>query len=59
MAGIVSPQFKETLLCCFQDGCAHARVLFCNIFVLSALSTVSFLRFVIGLSNYLHDSNSD
>jgi len=39
---------KEMLFCCFQDSRAHARVLFCNIFVLSALSTVPFMRFMIG-----------
>jgi len=49
---------KETRFCCFQDGRAHARVLFCNIFVLRAISTVPFPRFIIGLSNYLHDSHS-
>jgi len=30
----------------FQDSRAHARVLFCNIFALSALSTVPFPRFM-------------
>jgi len=32
---------------------------FCNIFMISALSTVPFLRFIIGLSNYLRDSHSE
>jgi len=59
---VATQRFKETLFSCccvhFKDGCAHcncAEVTF--LFYLPCIQ-VPFVIFVIGLSNYLHDSNS-
>jgi len=61
-AGSKSAVLRDTAFAVFKMAAPMQEyyfLTFCNIFVISALSTVPFLRFITGLSNYLRDSHSE